>query len=100
MCSCHSILECCVTFSGVKLSIRSFVLFMSTSGGYHEYIGGRSVHGGMFSTSGFSIEVERFLPTCYLICIMIFPDVLNIPRCSHDIPPPDVLMISPPPMYS
>ena len=29
MCSCHSILECCVTFSGVKLSIRSFVLFSS-----------------------------------------------------------------------
>ena len=28
MCSCHSILECCVTFSGVKLSIRSFVLFV------------------------------------------------------------------------
>ena len=27
MCSCHSILECCVMFSGVKLSIRSFVLF-------------------------------------------------------------------------
>ena len=27
MCSCHSILECCVTLSGVKLSIRSFVLF-------------------------------------------------------------------------
>ena len=26
MCSCHSIPECCVTFSGVKLSIRSFVL--------------------------------------------------------------------------
>ena len=26
MCGCHSILECCVTFSGVKLSIRSFVL--------------------------------------------------------------------------
>ena len=25
---CHSILECCVMFSGVKLSIRSFVLFM------------------------------------------------------------------------
>ena len=31
MCSCHSILECCVTFSGVKLSIRSFVLFSPTS---------------------------------------------------------------------
>ena len=27
VCSCHSILECCVKFSGVKLSIRSFVLF-------------------------------------------------------------------------
>ena len=26
VCSCHSILECCVMFSGVKLSIRSFVL--------------------------------------------------------------------------
>ena len=25
---------------------------MSTSGGYHEYIGGCSVHRGMFSTSG------------------------------------------------
>ena len=31
MCSCHSILECCVMFSGVKLSIRSFVLFMETN---------------------------------------------------------------------
>ena len=29
MCSCHSILECCVMFSGVKLSIRSFVLFLN-----------------------------------------------------------------------
>ena len=28
MCSCHSIQECCVTFSGVKLSIRSFVLLL------------------------------------------------------------------------
>ena len=28
MCSCHSIPECCVMFSGVKLSMRSFVLFM------------------------------------------------------------------------
>ena len=27
VCSCHSILESCVTFSGVKLSIKSFVLF-------------------------------------------------------------------------
>ena len=29
MCSCHSIPECCVMFSGVKLSIRSFVLFIN-----------------------------------------------------------------------
>ena len=28
MCSCHYILECCVKFSGVKLSIRSFVLLL------------------------------------------------------------------------
>ena len=26
MCSCQSIPECCVMFSGVKLSMRSFVL--------------------------------------------------------------------------
>ena len=29
-------------------------------GGYHEYIGECSVHGGVFSTLGFSIEIERF----------------------------------------
>ena len=28
MCNCHSILECCVVFSGVKLSIRSFNLLL------------------------------------------------------------------------
>ena len=28
VCSCHSILECCFMFSGVKLSIRSFVLLL------------------------------------------------------------------------
>ena len=28
MCDCHSILECCVVFSGVTLSIRSFNLFI------------------------------------------------------------------------
>ena len=28
MCSCHSILECCVMFSGVKLGIRAFVLLL------------------------------------------------------------------------
>ena len=29
LCVVVTILECCVTFSGVKLSIRSFVLFIS-----------------------------------------------------------------------
>ena len=29
---CHFILECCVMFSGVKLSIRSFVLFLAAEG--------------------------------------------------------------------
>ena len=29
MCSSHYILECCVTFSGVKLSIRLFALFLT-----------------------------------------------------------------------
>ena len=33
MCSCHSILECCVMFSGVKLSIGSFVLVYVPSHG-------------------------------------------------------------------
>ena len=41
--------------------------------GYHEYIGGCSVHWGMFSTSEFSIEIERILSSCSLTCIMIFP---------------------------
>ena len=56
---------------------------MSTSGGYHEYIRRCSVHRRMFSTSGFSIEIERCLSTCSLTCIMISP------RCTEH-----------PPMYS
>ena len=69
-----------------------------------------SVHRGMLSTSGFSIEIERLLATCSPTCIMISPDVLNIPRCTHGIPhcimiSPDVLNIpwcthDIPPMYS
>ena len=35
-----TILECCVTFSGVKLSIRSFVLFISTYGDNISTVGG------------------------------------------------------------
>ena len=29
MCSCHSTPECCVMFSGVKLSMGSFILFLA-----------------------------------------------------------------------
>ena len=67
--------------------------FMSTSGDIMMYVGDIMSTLGMFSTSGFSIYIERLLsPTC----IMISPDVLNIPQCTHDIPmyswyPPDVL---------
>ena len=59
-------------------------------GGYHEYIGGCSVH------RGYHPDVLMVSPTFIMICphisIMISPDVLNIPRCTHDIP--DVLMVS------
>ena len=98
---------------------------MSTSGGYHEYIGGCSVHRGMFSTSEFSIEIERILSSCSPTCIMIslrctehppmyswYPPtfIMISPRCTEHPPmyswyPPDVLMVSPrcthgiPPMY-
>ena len=74
----------------------------STSGRYIEYIGECSVHRGMFSASGFSLEIERFLPTFSPTCIMISPDVLNISRCTEHLPmyrtSPNVLMVSP--MYS
>ena len=30
MCSCHSIPVCCVMFSGVKLSMKSFILSLFT----------------------------------------------------------------------
>ena len=43
---------------------------MSTSGDV-QYIGGCSVHRGMFSTSEFSIEIERILSSCSPTCIMI-----------------------------
>ena len=44
---------------------------MSTLRGYHEYIEGCSVPWGMFSTLGFSIEIERILSSCSPTCIMI-----------------------------
>ena len=60
---------------------------MSTSGGYHEYIGGCSVH-----RRDIMIHVGEQLDKILSISIEN-SDVLNIPRCIHDIS--DVLMISP-----
>ena len=59
----------------------------------------------MFSTSEFSIEIERILSSCYHdtcggTCIMISLRCTEHPRCTHDIPPmyswypPDVLNTS------
>ena len=54
---------------------------MSTSGGYHEYIGGCSVH-----RRDIMIHVGEQLDKILSIFIEN-SDVLNIPRCIHDIPP-------------
>ena len=70
---------------------------MSTSGGYHEYIGGISlVHRGdiistlgedIISTSGdIMMHVGEQVGKNHSISIEN-PDVLNIPQCTHDIPP-------------
>ena len=70
----------------------------STSGGYHEYIGGCSVH-----RRDIMIHVGEQLDKILSISIEN-PNVLMIsPRCTEH--PPDVLMVSPtmyhdiPPMY-
>ena len=71
---------------------------MSTLGGYHEYIGGCSVH-----QRDIMIHVGEQLDKILSISTEN-SDVLNIPQCTHDIP--HVLMISSqcthgiPPMYS
>ena len=53
---------------------------MSTSGGYHEYMGGCSVH-----RRDIMIHVGEQLDK--ILSISIENSVLNIPRCTHDIPP-------------
>ena len=53
---------------------------ISTSGGYHEYIGGCSVH-----RRDIMIHVGEQLDKILSISIEN-PDVLNIPQCTHDIP--------------
>ena len=92
----------------------------SDVGGYHEYIGwcsvhrgipwvhrrdtmstsgiswvhrGCSVHQGMFSTSGVSIEIERILSSCSPTCIMISPRCTEHPLM-YSWCPLDVLMVS------
>ena len=60
---------------------------MSTSGGYHEYIGGCSVH-----RRDIMIHVGEQLDKILSISIenpevLKSPNVLNILRCTHDIPP-------------
>ena len=60
---------------------------MSTSGGYHEYIRRCSVH-----QRDIMIHVGEQLDKILSISIensdgLNIPDVLNIPRCTHDIPP-------------
>ena len=72
----HKYIGRCSVHQGDTMSTSGDI--MNTSGGYHEYIGGCSVHQGMFSTLGFSIEIERFLPTCSPTYIMTSPDVLMI----------------------
>ena len=73
---------------------------MSTSGGYHEYIGECSVHrGDIMMHVGEKVDIS-------LSIYIENSDVLNISRCTHDIPhmhhdppmywtSPDVLMIFP-----
>ena len=112
---------------------------MSTSGGYHEYIGGVQYIGGYIDACGgyhdyiggyheYIGRYHEYIGRCSVhwgdimmhvgeqvgknLSISIEnTNVLNIPRCTHDIPPmyswypPDVLMVSPqctehPPMYS
>ena len=53
---------------------------MSTSGGYHEYIRGCSVHRGDIMMH-VGEQVDKNLSSS-----IENPDVLNIPRCTHDIP--------------
>ena len=62
----------------------------NTSGGYHEYIGGCSVHrGDMMSTSEdvqYMVHVGEQGDKSLLTYIEN-PDVLSILQCTHDIPP-------------
>ena len=60
---------------------------MSTSGGYHEYIGGyhEYIRGCSVHRRDIMIHVGEQLDKILSISIEN-SDVLNIPRCTHDIP--------------
>ena len=79
---------------------------MCTSGGYHDTCGGiMSTLGDVQYIRGCLVhrslqqKLKGFYQVCSPTCIMIPSDVLNIPRCTHDIPlmysfyPSDVLNI-------
>ena len=73
----------------------------STSEGYHEYIGGYHEYIGWCSVHRRDIMIHVGEQLDKILSISIEnSDVLNIPRCTHDIPlmyswyPPDVLNIS------
>ena len=70
MCSCHSILECCVTFSGVKLSIRSFVLFPALA--VQSVSKCLKVFFGILVAELLSVYVFQRLSVCILIINQMF----------------------------
>ena len=59
MCNCHSILECCVMFSGVKLSIRSFNLFIKQKRASRVNIWANSMRFGLLRGHLFSDDSEK-----------------------------------------
>ena len=66
LCVIVTILECCVTFSGVKLSIRSFVLFLSVSEP-------RSTLTVLYFTFIYSLRYIKYIYNCqcFLLCLCV-----------------------------
>ena len=65
MCSCHSILECCVMFSGVKSSIRSFVLFKTL-----RYGGGGALWPSLVTLVFLKVEGQNLVAWGILMCLL------------------------------
>ena len=66
MCSCHSILECCVTFSGVKLSIRSFVLYLLRWDDQHDTEFDKFLQGNAVPSCFYCNRYGHYAPSCPL----------------------------------